>query len=262
MTAIEKVVQTAKAETGYLEKKTLNHLDSKTADAGDNNLTKYARDMDNLRAYHAKKQGLAWCAIFVDWVLTQCFGLDLAYKMIGKPIGKYGAGCTDSVKYYKKIGRFYTTPKVGDQIFFTKDGGKTSYHTGLVVGVSDTTVTTVEGNTSSAAGVVENGGAVGQKSYKLTFDKIYGYGRPNYSLAEEDDDMDVNKFAELMKEYRKTLQDNQAASWSQEARDWAVSTGLIVGNSTDDPNYMWEDLMNREQMAVLLYRFAQMMGKA
>lgn len=262
MTAIDKVIQIAKAEIGYLEKETKTSLDSKTSNAGDENYTKYARDMDSLGAYHANKQGLSWCAIFVDWVLTQAFGIELAYKMIGKPMGKYGAGCTEAANYYKKIGHFYKTPKVGDQIFFTRDGGKTSYHTGLVIGVNATTVTTIEGNTSSAAGVVENGGAVAQKSYKLSYNRIYGYGRPDYNLAGEDEDMDVKRFEELWKEYRKTLQDNDAAAWSESARKWALDTGLIVGGSTNEPNYMWADVLTREQMAVLLYRFAQMMGKA
>lgn len=39
-------------------------------------------------------------------------------------------------------------------------------------------VYTIEGNTSSAAGVVENGGCVRNKSYALSYEKIGGYGRP------------------------------------------------------------------------------------
>ena len=77
--------------------------------------------------------------------------------------------------------------------------------------------------------------------------------------AEEDDDMDINRFAELMKEYRKDLQDNDASAWSAEAREWAINVGLVKGNGSG--NYMWEDLLTREQMAVMLYRFAQSIGK-
>jgi hypothetical protein len=39
-----------------------------------------------------------------------------------------------------------------------------------------------------------------------------------------------------------------------------VGKGLIQGGGDD--NFMWEDLLTREQMAVLLYRFAKMMGQA
>lgn len=77
--------------------------------------------------------------------------------------------------------------------------------------------------------------------------------------------MDVNRFAELMKEYRKTLQDNDQGSWSKEGVQFCIDNGLIAGNGTTingKPNYMLSDYLTREQMCVLLFRFAQMMGKA
>ena len=43
--AIEKVILIAKNEIGYLEKKSNSQLDSKTANAGSNNYTKYWRDI-------------------------------------------------------------------------------------------------------------------------------------------------------------------------------------------------------------------------
>ena len=81
----------------------------------------------------------------------------------------------------------------------------------------------------------------------------------------EDDDMDVSRFKELWSEMRKDLQDNDCGAWSQAAREWALSTGLIAGNGTTkdgQPNCMWQDMMTREQMVQVLYRFAQLMGKA
>ena len=55
------------------------------------------------------------------------------------------------------------------------------------------------------------------------------------------------------------------SSFSAEARAWAVARGLVQGGGklpdvTD--NFMWEDLLTREQMATLLYRFALLMGQA
>lgn len=82
--------------------------------------------------------------------------------------------------------------------------------------------------------------------------------------AEEDDDMDVNRFKELWGEMRKELQDNDSSAYSKEAREWATSTGLIAGNGTTingEPNCMWGDVLTREQFVTVLYRFAQMMGK-
>ena len=88
--------------------------------------------------------------------------------------------------------------------------------------------------------------------------------RLNNSTETEDEDMTLDKFKELMNQYRSELQDNDSGSWSQEARDWATSSGLIVGsgNAPDGtPNYMWADTLTREQAVQLFYRFAQMMGK-
>lgn len=80
----------------------------------------------------------------------------------------------------------------------------------------------------------------------------------------EDEDMDTARFKELFSDMRKDWQDNDCGSWSQEARDWATSTGLIAGGGKmpdGTPNYMWADMLTREQAAALFYRFAQMMGK-
>lgn len=81
---------------------------------------------------------------------------------------------------------------------------------------------------------------------------------------EEDNNMDVARFKELWGEMRRELQDNDSGVWSREAREWAVSTGLITGNGTEingEPNFMWEDLLTREQLITVLYRFAKMMGR-
>ena len=86
---------------------------------------------------------------------------------------------------------------------------------------------------------------------------------------EEDDDMDQSKFNEMFKEamraYRKELQDNDCGAWSEAARQWAIENGIIAGGGIGpdgQPNYMWADTLTREQAVMLLYRFAQFMGKA
>ena len=72
--------------------------------------------------------------------------------------------------------------------------------------------------------------------------------------------MDVERFKELWLEMRSELQDNDAADWSAEGRQWAVGNGIVQGGGNG--NYMWEDILTREQMAVMLYRFAKLMGQA
>lgn len=209
MTAVERLLATAHGEIGYLEKASNAQLDSKAANAGHANYTKYARDLDRLGVYHAKKNGYAWCDMYVDWCFIQTFGLETAMQMTFQPMGGYGAGCTASAQYYKEAGRFFADPLPGDQIFFSKDGGRNMYHTGLVRRVENGRVYTDEGNTSSAAGVVENGGAVREKSYSLSYNKIAGYGRPDYSLIpmeEEEDEVRYNTVAECPGWAQKTIQ--------------------------------------------------------
>ena len=78
----------------------------------------------------------------------------------------------------RRANRFYSKPEIGDIIFFTN--GKRAYHVGIVIAVDDIYVYTIEGNTSADPGVVENGGGVNDKKYKLNYSKILGYGRPFY----------------------------------------------------------------------------------
>lgn len=181
----ERVLSVATAEVGYLEKKSNSQLDDKTANAGSKNYTKYARDLDAIPDfYNGKKNGYAWCDVFVDWCMVQAFGVEAAKKLLCQPDRSYGAGCTSSSNYYKQKGQFHTKdPKPGDQIFFKGSDGTPS-HTGIVYKVDNLYVYTIEGNTSSQAGVVANGGGVFKKSYALSYNRIYGYGRPNYDVEE------------------------------------------------------------------------------
>lgn len=61
--AIEKVIMIAKKEVGYLEKKSNSQLDSKTANSGYNNYTKYWRDIATWG--FGNYQAQYWCAAFL-----------------------------------------------------------------------------------------------------------------------------------------------------------------------------------------------------
>ena len=76
--AKKKLLDIAATEEGYLEKATNAELDSKTANAGRNNYTKYARDHAKWGTYHAPKQGLPWCDMFVDWCFIKASDLHSA----------------------------------------------------------------------------------------------------------------------------------------------------------------------------------------
>lgn len=155
---------------------------------------KYSRDLAKYSFYNGSKKGIAWCDIFVDWCFMTAYGVNAAYKLLCQPKKSCGAGCAYSAKYYKSKGRWHdSNPKPGDQIFFwpkDKIGSTSMQHTGLVVAVDNTYVYTIEGNTSSDSGVVWNGGSVSDKKYKLNYNRIAGYGRPDYANVDPDDDLD------------------------------------------------------------------------
>ena len=163
---LEKVIEVAKEELGYLEKKSNSQLDSKTANAGYNNYTKYWRDVK------PEWNGQAWCACFITWVFQTALGKQRATELLKHYPYVYCP--TLGAKFTK-----YSNPKVGDIVIFWKNG--TFAHTGLVIAVDGDKFTTIEGNTSGAFNIVANGGGVCQKTYYNS--KLIGtkFCRPAYS---------------------------------------------------------------------------------
>ncbi len=73
-------------------------------------------------------------------------------------------------------------------------------------------------------------------------------------------EMDMELFKKLWFEMRRELQDNDSSEYSEAAREWAVSNGLMIGNENGE--LMWEDLLTREQFITVLYRYHMMCGGA
>lgn len=183
----QRVIDTALAESGYLEKASRSHLDEKTANAGSANITKYARDLAEIGYFNGNKQGVAWCATFVCWCFVRAYGKAAALKLLCQPSktgSNAGAGCKYARNYFKAKGQLHDNPQPGDQVFFYSSDKSSISHTGLVYKVEGGKVYTVEGNTSSASGVVANGGAVAKKSYSLTYGRLAGFGRPDYGMPQ------------------------------------------------------------------------------
>lgn len=184
MTPVEKaaayVVEIARKEVGYREKASNSKLDDKTANAGSNNYTKYAAYFDQLwnsgiKWYNTRKQSGDWCDIFFDWAQCEAWGWETAMKVVYQPMESCGAGCKFSAQYYRDHNAWIPrsgTPKIGDQIFFGPEGDES--HTGMVVGVTATTVFTIEGN---------SGNRCAERSYARSESNIAGYGRPDYALV-------------------------------------------------------------------------------
>lgn len=103
-----------------------------------------------------------WCACFVSW----------CYAQAGANEPKF-SGCTSGgMGWFQSHGQWadrnYTDIAPGDAIFFDWDGSGDADHVGIVVGVENGTVYTVEGNSS--------GDMCRYNSYPLGSSVIRGYG--------------------------------------------------------------------------------------
>ena len=156
----------------YLEKATLVYLDDFQRNAGYNNYTKFARDVNSWGQPGC--QGQPWCAVYQFWKLVKVFGLKKALQIMGG--GFYN--CQSVTRHAKENGTWKKTPKKGALIIF-----RNGAHIGSVRTYDTKYVYTNEGNTSSAPGVVANGGACRNKKYKLTDSAIDGYVWIDYGTA-------------------------------------------------------------------------------
>lgn len=203
-----------------------------------------------------------WCATCVTAAGIQAGLQDI---ILGE------CGCGKMIELYRAAGRWEENdayrPEPGDIIMYDwQDTGKGDNtggadHVSIVEKVVGSTITVIEGN---------KGEAVARRTLAVNGRYIRGYCLPDYaSKAEEDDDMDQTKFNEMFKTalaaHQRELMDNDCGEWSREAREWAISVGLFVGNGTTadgQPNYMWGSPLTREQAAQLFYRYAQRHGLA
>lgn len=139
---ISRLIKIAESQLGYVE--------------GPDNDTKYGR-------WYGIPNG-EWCAMYVSWCANQA-GISTEI------IPKY-ASCQTGREWFETRGLFKYkeeyTPKAGDIIFFLSNGAG---HTGIVINCIGSRVYTIEGNTSDMCA---------KRSYDLYYNKITGYGTPNY----------------------------------------------------------------------------------
>ena len=163
----ELIIKTAKNELGYLEKASNSSLEDKTANAGRANYTKYGE-------WYGINPG-AWCAMFLSWCADRAG--------IGTDVFPKHASCSAGVRWFREKGlwrkRGSHVPAPGDVVYFSRDG-LSPVHVGLVTAYASGRVYTVEGNTSSSTGLVENGGMTAEKSYSETNERIRSAGLPDF----------------------------------------------------------------------------------
>lgn len=228
----DEVLSVAAKEIGYLEKATDWDLDSKTANPGNGNWTKYARDLWQAvpHYYQSNKNGYDWCAVFVDWCVYVASGRDSVRAQAAKYFtGPYGAGCDWCVLYYKEAGAWYAEPKPGDQIFF--GSVYAAQHTGLVEYVKDGVIHTIEGNSDNM---------VRRRSYALSDSYILGYGRPAYDGYSRPREL---PFADVPRD-----------AWYYDALLWAYQNGITAG--TGPATFSPDRPCTRAETVQMLYQFA------
>lgn len=249
----EKVINIATSELGYLEKRSNSNLDSKTANAGSGNYTKYWRDIK------PDYQGQPWCACFVTWCFVQAFGKDKATALLKHYPYVY---CPTMANLFT----LNANPKIGDIVIFKRNG--TFVHTGIVISVNGDYFQTIEGNTSGGSAIIANGGGVCKKGYYNS--KLPGtkFCRPNYDLINEDLTMaqyeelknEISQLTETVKILATELHDlkhpmlynyidKNMPEWARSAVSWAVENGILNGDENglnlDDKDLRFITMMYR-----------------
>ena len=175
MTASE-LITTARCWVGYCGKTKNIDLDDPTALPG-GLYTCFARDLwmngNSEHYYNGNKNGFSYCCVFVDAMFYYTAGRNKDAAVAVKPTGPLGAGVKWSKGYMSDL--VVEDPRPGDIVFF-KTGGELT-HTGIIIDVTDTTITTIEGNINTPT----YKHVVGQKTYKRTDSYIDSYARPRYS---------------------------------------------------------------------------------
>ena len=167
MNGSEKLLELAKAQIGYQEKTGAAGLDDPDANAGQNNYTKYSRDVDSWGLMGC--QGQPWCCTYQFWLEAKIFGTEKALEHFCMTRQTYkGYHCFSTYQAFERKGRTSSRPQVGALIVFTYE------HIGRVTAVRNGRVYTNEGNTSALYGD-RNGGTVKEKSYALNDPNIKGY---------------------------------------------------------------------------------------
>lgn len=134
------------------------------------NETKFNHWLGRIPGYPHDGYGYPWCHSFVSYCL---------WHSGNAGAGPRTAGCETGVSWFKSRGRWHSTPRAGDLVYYGANGGT---HVELVTGLDATTIRTVGGNTSgSLGGNFFNGNGVYAKKVSRSNSRIHGYGRPAYN---------------------------------------------------------------------------------
>ena len=161
--------------------------------------------------------------IFMQWCFAQA-----GYKLPHKT-----ASCSDMLSWYRKYQpeRVVSVPKPRDIIIYNFG------HTGIVESVSASTITAIEGNTSSGdTGSQSNGGGVFRRVRSKTL--VTAYIRPFDSYEEDDMDIDTmiakmtdKQAYQLLEKAQKHAATLPAPDWAQKELREAIARGVTDGKT-------------------------------
>lgn len=178
MTDRDRIISYLKSWVGYTEKDTRDKIgvsmDSPEPfkSNGKNNYTIFAKEY--YRQTGIQVQGEPWCDTYIDSCFIKVFGKEKARQYLGG----FSAYTPDSANFFKTRKQWSNTAKVGGLVFFKNS--KRICHTGMVYGVDDNYIYSVEGNTSNDDKFNANGGCVALKRHLKNSDYIAGYGDIKY----------------------------------------------------------------------------------
>lgn len=80
----------------------------------------------------------------------------------------------------------------------------------------------------------------------------FGFGTKYEQYLKKEEEVTQEQFNSMMDIYLSEKAKEYPSEWSQEARDWAVSNGIIEGDGNGA--YRWKSAVTREEMAQMLMR--------
>ena len=177
MSSLNGLISRGIAEEGYVEKETEDCLDSKLANKGDGNFTKYSRDVNNVGLMGC--QGQPWCCTFQFWLEMMEYGVDKALEHWNMTRKSYvGYNCFSTYNAFKAKNKVGMTPKLGAVVIFNFS------HAGRVINIYSKNgrkwYDCLEGNTSSNL-ADRNGGQVKIKTRAFDdYSDVKGYCYVDY----------------------------------------------------------------------------------
>jgi len=180
MGSLKGLISRGVEDEGYIEKETNAQLDSKTANKGSNNYTKYSRDVNNWGLMGC--QGQPWCCTMQFALEGYEYGKDVALQHWNMTPSTYvGYNCFLTYNAFKKAGKVGMTPQLGAVVIFDFS------HAGRVIRIYSQNGQKwwdcLEGNTSSNLSE-RNGGQVKIKTRPWNDATVKGFCYIDY---DEDD---------------------------------------------------------------------------